>query len=782
MRAILAQVLQDQGYEVTAVDRGEKAVESARRNPFDLIVADIRMEGMNGLEAVARTKQAQPEIGTVIVSGYASPEETDRARQLNVGGYLKKPFKMKEFLDLVRSQLVDRTKHQERQRRGLSARDSLLWAFDALAETYGCERPVVTPAQLQRAGDLAARLAEQMGTSGEVTEEVRAAATLALISEQVQPPADFLNDLSLLPTLKSSLLHRQDRFDADPPPPLESRILALACQVATSPEPLDHKALLENDPGRFDPEVVQAFRHVEEGSPAPAATGGTARTRKGKNLLSVARALEQVGQVSSAFDAYKEAAASASGTREEIVALMGQSRLTENEEISRKLILEAAEKSRLLGPVNSATTTLEAGLLLYRQGDERARPLLRKAVSALERLGFEGQMVKAAVPLLRLGEQLPDDRWARLFSAIVSPRYAEEINEAADWLLVDMLEVLAEHNLEQLHPQVARLTGLYAFPLTQGLSKGKLSVAARNYLLDAVGSGNGAPPAELVEQLQRDSDEGVRVRADKLKSRGGAESAAPPMLRVHSFGLFEVRRGSEPVPDGRWKTQKTKHFFAYLAAQWGKYIHEEQIMENFWPDDREKGKKNIYWATSVTRRCLRGEDGDQEILERKGENLRLNPDVPHWHDLQEFEEAYSAGVNAQNAGDTELARSSFRRLQQLYGGPYMEGCYLDWAVRRRDACEKQVVEGMCLLAELAYGAGDYQEALEAGNRALEIDPCRQSAHLVAMRAYIELSQPEAAIAQYQKCEQILRKEFQIEPNTELIEVFYRARLGMPGSG
>ncbi len=362
---------------------------------------------------------------------------------------------------------------------------------------------------------------------------------------------------------------------------------------------------------------------------------------------------------------------------------------------------------------------------------------------------------------------------------MLDPRHAGEIQPAAAWLIRETLEALAQGPGAQLGPYLARLANQFSLAITQNLVEDQLSLETRKFLVDRLGQSQGFLASDLVEALRKDPDSSVRSQADGLANRVGG-TAQSELIRVRAFGLIEVQKGQEMVPNKRWKTQKTKQFFAYLASEWGRYFHEDHIMDHFWPNDREKGKKNIYWATSVTRRCLKTDD-DLEILERQGESLRLNPEVTRWVDTEEFEKAQVAAQAAERENKPELARTHYRRLAQLYGGPYLEGCYLDWALRKRDSHEKDLVEGLCSLAGLALEAEDHRETLESAQRALEHDPCRQEAHLLAMKAYIALGQPESAIEQYQKCELLLRRDYNIEPNTELIEFYYRARLGSPGA-
>ena len=69
---------------------------------------------------------------------------------------------------------------------------------------------------------------------------------------------------------------------------------------------------------------------------------------------------------------------------------------------------------------------------------------------------------------------------------------------------------------------------------------------------------------------------------------------------------------------------------------------------------------------------------------------------------------------------------------------------------------------------------------EAVEQALGLDPCRQDAAAIGMKALTESPQPEKAVEMFQRVEKNLRVDFALEPNTELIELLYRARLGAPG--
>lgn len=234
------------------------------------------------------------------------------------------------------------------------------------------------------------------------------------------------------------------------------------------------------------------------------------------------------------------------------------------------------------------------------------------------------------------------------------------------------------------------------------------------------------------------------------------------------MGPLEVYNGDERVQEGDWKTQKVKYLFARLAVNRGLPVPEDQLIESFWPDDVEKGKRNLYWSTSVLRKILRSPDSVDPVI-RKGGNLSLNPDIPRWHDYEELDDLVSGQPS-------EPER--FRRVLELYRGPYLEGCYLDWAVEIRNRLEKQVGDILAGLADWAHQREQHQECLEFARRLLEVDPYRQEAHLWVMQSCLALGRPEEAVRQFNSCSKVLKRDLGMEPSIKLLEFHQRALLSL----
>lgn len=85
------------GYSVTEADDGEEAVRQARLRTFDLILMDIRMTRMSGLEALEQVKKIQPSVPVIIMTAYASVETAVSAMKMGADDYLTKPLNYDEL-------------------------------------------------------------------------------------------------------------------------------------------------------------------------------------------------------------------------------------------------------------------------------------------------------------------------------------------------------------------------------------------------------------------------------------------------------------------------------------------------------------------------------------------------------------------------------------------------------------------------------------------------------------------------------------------------------------
>jgi len=102
----LGMLLETQGYATERARNGFEAVEKVRTQEFCIIISDMRMPGMNGIELIKKIREINAElrrkpVPEVLITAYADESAYLQALKLNVTAYLHKPFDMTEFLDIV---------------------------------------------------------------------------------------------------------------------------------------------------------------------------------------------------------------------------------------------------------------------------------------------------------------------------------------------------------------------------------------------------------------------------------------------------------------------------------------------------------------------------------------------------------------------------------------------------------------------------------------------------------------------------------------------------------
>jgi CheY-like chemotaxis protein len=85
-------VLQPKGYAVIHAASGEEALKRLDAESYDMVYTDIKMPGMDGIEVAKRIKASRPWLPVVIVTGYGSDLNEDRARRAGVSEFLRKPL------------------------------------------------------------------------------------------------------------------------------------------------------------------------------------------------------------------------------------------------------------------------------------------------------------------------------------------------------------------------------------------------------------------------------------------------------------------------------------------------------------------------------------------------------------------------------------------------------------------------------------------------------------------------------------------------------------------
>ncbi|MEW6365797.1 MAG: endopeptidase La [Acidobacteriota bacterium] len=106
----LEHVLRKEGYKVTTAGNGREALEKVKENEFDIVLTDLKMEKMDGMQLLASLKQVAPHSRVVMITGYATVASAVDALKQGAADYLPKPINLDELRAVVR-QILEKRRH-----------------------------------------------------------------------------------------------------------------------------------------------------------------------------------------------------------------------------------------------------------------------------------------------------------------------------------------------------------------------------------------------------------------------------------------------------------------------------------------------------------------------------------------------------------------------------------------------------------------------------------------------------------------------------------------------
>ena len=102
VRETIEDILNREGYDITSVSNGEDALALMRKKKFDVLLSDIRMPGMSGLDLIEKARREIPDIISILLTAYPSVDSIDQAIiRLGVFDYLLKPVRREKLCETV---------------------------------------------------------------------------------------------------------------------------------------------------------------------------------------------------------------------------------------------------------------------------------------------------------------------------------------------------------------------------------------------------------------------------------------------------------------------------------------------------------------------------------------------------------------------------------------------------------------------------------------------------------------------------------------------------------
>jgi DNA-binding response OmpR family regulator len=115
IRLTLGALLERTGYAVTAAEGGEQALALLQQHPFDLLLTDLKMPGIDGMQVVAAARQRQPDLAVIVLTGHGSLETAIDGLHQQVFDYLLKTTPPDQVIARVTAGLAARSQQQRQQ-------------------------------------------------------------------------------------------------------------------------------------------------------------------------------------------------------------------------------------------------------------------------------------------------------------------------------------------------------------------------------------------------------------------------------------------------------------------------------------------------------------------------------------------------------------------------------------------------------------------------------------------------------------------------------------------
>ncbi len=834
MRSSLQLELEAEGFIVATAKDGMEAIERSREYNFDLIVCDIRMPGIDGLDTLKTIKEVQPMARNMVITGYASPDAPVTALKMKVDDYLLKPFSSEEFLQSVRNALKEYRKYSQHQRSPLRFKDSLLTIISAILFE---SRFSFLVGHSERVARLCLKIGKKMGFSSQQLQSLYLAAQLHDIGHIELPPyilekrefdkddlavvrshpviaRDMLIPFRELREIATIIFHHHEKWNGNGYPkglkgdqiPLESQIIGIAEMYDSLVSERPHRKrknseealeLMEKESGMsFDGGLVKILKEAlciddcEEIQPLPAAPD---YPEHALSLINLADLYRNMGHFDVALKAYTLASELLSREEmPELVLKVQLGRLLINAAQGQlKDALEIGMSARQLAKEKSlhyleARLALEIAVIKLKCGDiEGLEEMMLQAHETFTVWETAYQRCEADF-LLSVYHARKDDNlhlFTSFFSDFIrctqSGRFYEILRSRAD-LASESVQYALDHDIEldALKKLFKDNDGAPVEILERIMDQGSTSLRLKS--LDIIAEIDDSRARAILSKAHLDSDRLIREKSSLLLHSSKISTVAP-LIQIFFFGKFRVLISDRLIEDEVWPTRKMMSLFAYLASRRGEIRNEETLMELFWPQGDEKARHSLHNCISQIRKIftpLIGEDSRKLIL-RKRDGYTFNKDACCWIDIEEFDAHVFRGKSKADGSNWEEALLELQKAERLYTGEFLENSYEDWSGDLRFKSSARLIEILHILGTYFFDKKKYEVSADYWKKILTHDNCMEDAYLGLMICHTAQGNTNEAIKVYHECARTLKKELDLPPPASIIETYLRLVDGKP---
>ena len=746
---LLESLLEEEGYRVLAAPSGEEALDIAQNQSYDLVVTDVKLGGIDGLDTLGELKRSRSELQSLVITGYATEADSIRAISLGVGNYLKKPFNLPDFLRAVQEIATQIYRERDLAEFRQAAYDTALWSLENLAMSSGKEAFLTMAKSAERA-------AMAKGLSHEASRHIRLS-LLALIEKEadINDKIPFL--LRILPEQSRGLLAQMNAEKTTVSDDLNILRYAYAKLTGSGLTDIQDLSLEEI----FSAPSTKVAPSSEKASPPSV----------GK-YLALAKALEVSGDIDAASRILKNVSEDDQRVTPQAHLYRARVHWLRGEAASAQSCLnEALESSGDM--LQKAKIELEGGVLLAEMRlTETAQRWLERAVETFQELHHPSERCRAILALQATSNKHQDFHPEEL-ETLLQPHQLEALLISASWLFPFLLSVPESSTVTRT---LVRLTRDAPHAISKCLRSADLSVPHKLKGLDLIEQVGIEGYDEILQEFMLASESALRNKAQLLLENQDSVRVAP-ILRLYSLGTMSTWLGERKVPDKGWTGSKPFYLLNYLAQQGGQFVSQEKLLDLFW-DGAAKANKNLNQTLVVARNALRSPDWPDKIdyVERRGATIGLSSEHRIWHDGALVMESLVQGENFLRDGQRERASDCFHQALELDRGPYLEACYDDWALGFRDTLQAKLQNGLTALADIRQSQNRHADAAMILEHVLVKDPFYTAGLKALFEARLALGQALEVVKYFERIERQMRKELELEPSMELVKLYHMARL------
>ena len=247
----------------------------------------------------------------------------------------------------------------------------------------------------------------------------------------------------------------------------------------------------------------------------------------------------------------------------------------------------------------------------------------------------------------------------------------------------------------------------------------------------------------------------------------------PQRLALYLLGTPQLYLDNASISTAR---RKARALLAYLAIERGQH-RRESLSTLLWPDyDQSKAFTNLRHTLWEIQQSI----GEGWLIANR-DRLGWNEDVDTWLDVRQFE---SMLAESQAQSDIPLRIPLLLESINLYRNHFMTGFSLkdaptfnEWMIARAEDLRCQLAGALINLSDDYCAIGQAEKAIPYARRLITLDPLNESAQRGLMKVYWHAGQHSAALKQYQNFEEFLRKELNLNPQSETYALYKQIRKG-----